>query len=230
MDKEYFVKHLMKFAEKYNLEISEEIVGEIVSIAGFRVVKKGEILASIGDDTKYAGLTLSGLARAYYIDGDGNDITRGFAPEGSMFMDEGFFGYTERNCMWEALEETTVMICETVAIKNIIKENVSFKDVWILLLENALRYKIYRENGFLVENATERYIHFKKLFPDLNDRIPQRYIATYLGITPESLSRIRSAMRENKGGHEDKGSQEDKSGLKCLFPIKCRSQKVICEL
>ena len=57
---------------------------------------------------------------------------------------------------------------------------------------------LYRENGFIVENATERYIHFKKLFPDLSERIPQRHIATYLGITPESLSRIRGAMKENK--------------------------------
>ena len=36
--------------------------------------------------------------------------------------------------------------------------------------------KIYRENGFLVENATERYIHFKKLYPDLSERVPQRHI------------------------------------------------------
>ena len=183
-------------AEKYGVTISEEIVGEIVNAASFRVVKKGEILALIGDDTTYAGLVLSGLARAYYIDSDGNDITRGFAPEGTMFMDEGFFGYTERNCMWEALEETTIMICETVAIKNIIRDNDSFKDVWIYLLENALRYKIYRENGFLTENATERYIHFKKLFPELSERVSQRHIATYLGIAPESLSRIRSAMKD----------------------------------
>lgn len=196
MGKDYFVKQLMIFAEKYGVTISEEIVGEIVSAASFRVVKKGEILASIGDDTTYAGLVLSGLARAYYIDSDGNDITRGFAPEGTMFMDEGFFGYTERNCMWEVLEETTIMICETAAIKNIIRENDSFKDVWIYLLENALRYKIYRENGFLTENATERYIHFKKLFPELSERVPQRHIATYLGIAPESLSRIRSAMKD----------------------------------
>ena len=196
MDKDYFVKQLMIFAEKYGVTISEEIVGEIVNAASFRVVKKGEILASIGDDTTYAGLVLSGLARAYYIDSDGNDITRGFAPEGTMFMDEGFFGYTERNCMWEALEETTIMICETVAIKNIIRDNDSFKDVWIYLLENALRYKIYRENGFLTENATERYIHFKKLFPELSERVSQRHIATYLGIAPESLSRIRSAMKD----------------------------------
>ena len=196
MNKDYFVKQLMVFAEKYNVNINEELIGDLVNIASFRVIKKGEILASIGDDTTYAGLTLSGLARSYYIDDDGNDITRGFAPEGIMFMDEGFFGYSERICMWEALEETTVMICETAAVKKIIKENDAFKDIWIYLLESAMRYKIYRENGFLVENATERYIHFKKLYPDLGERVPQRHIATYLGIAPESLSRIRGAMKE----------------------------------
>ena len=197
MDKEYFVKQLMVFAEKYNIDVSEELVGEIVSLASFRVVKKGEILASIGDNTTCAGLTLSGLAGSYYIDSDGNDITRGFAPEGTMFMDEGFFGYPERICMWETLEETTIMISETVAIKKMIKENDSFKDIWIYLLESAMRYKIYRENGFLVENATERYLHFKELYPDLSERVPQRHIATYLGIAPESLSRIRGAMKED---------------------------------
>ena len=195
MDKDYFVKQLLIFAEKYEVDVSKELLGEIVSLASFRVVKKGKILASIGDDTTYAGLILSGLARAYYIDNDGNDITRGFAPEGTMFMDEGFFGYPERICMWETLEETTIMLCETADIKMMIKENDSFKDIWIHLLESALRYKIYRENGFLVENATERYIHFKKRYPDLSERVPQRHIATYLGIAPESLSRIRSAMK-----------------------------------
>ena len=49
-----------------------------------------------------------------------------------------------------------------------------------------------------MENATERYIYFKKLYPDLSERVPQRHIATYLGIAPESLSRIRSAMKENE--------------------------------
>ena len=197
MNKDYFVKQLMAFAKEYKIEVSEELIGDIVSLASFRVVKKGEILASIGDDTNYAGLILSGVARAYYIDNDGNDITRGFAQEGVMFMDEGFFGYTNRNCMWETLEETTIMICETAAIKKMIKENDLFKDIWIYLLESAMRYKIYRENGFLTENATERYIHFKKLYPNLSERVSQRHIATYLGITPESLSRIRGAMKED---------------------------------
>ena len=197
MDKKFFVDQLKKFSEVYQISIDEEILGEIVNKAAFRVLPKGEILASIGDDTSSAGLVLSGLARCYYIDQDGNDITRGFAPEGAMCMDEGFFGYPERICMWETLEETTVMLCRTADIKRLITENVAFKDVWILLLEKAIRYKIYRENGFLVENATERYTHFKKMFPNLSETVPQKHIATYLGIAPESLSRIRRAMKEN---------------------------------
>ena len=143
------------------------------------------------------GITLNGILRCYYVDGDGNDITRGFAPAGTMFMDEGFFGYGERLTMWEALEESTVMMCETSFVKELISSDASFKDVWITLLESAIRYKIYRENGFLVETATERYIHFKKKYPELSASVPLKHIATYLGIAPESLSRIRSAMKED---------------------------------
>ncbi len=98
--------------------------------------------------------------------------------------------------MWETLDETTIMFCKTADIRKLIKENTEFKDIWIYLLEQALRYKIYRENGFLVENAAERYIHFKKLYPNLSKKVPQKHIATYLGIAPESLSRIRKAMKE----------------------------------
>ena len=197
MDKKFFVQQLKKFSDLYQINVDEEILGEIVNKATFRVLPKGEIIASIGENTLLAGLVLSGLARCYYIDNDGNDITRGFAPEGTMCMDEGFFGYPERICMWETLEETTLMLCRTEDIKNLIKENVEFKDIWITLLERALRYKIYRENGFLVENASERYIHFKKMYPNLSEKVPQKHISTYLGIAPESLSRIRRAMKEN---------------------------------
>ena len=199
MDKNYFVEQLKIFAERLHISVGEELLGTIVNKATFRILPKGQIISSIGDDTSEAGLVLSGLSRCYYIDNDGNDITRGFAPEGFMCMDEGFFGYPERICMWETLQETTIMFCRTADIKVLIKENAAFKDLWICLLEQALRYKIYRENGFLVENATERYIHFKKLYPDLSRKVPQKHIATYLGITPESLSRIRSVMKEENG-------------------------------
>ena len=90
------------------------------------------------------------------------------------------------------------MLFKVSDMKDLILGDEHLKTVWIGILEEALRYKIYRENGFLVENATERYLAFRKRSPELASRIPQRYIATYLGIKPESLSRIRSALKEEE--------------------------------
>ena len=198
MDKEYLVQQLSEIAARYNVPADREAFGELVAISSFRVIAQGSLIASIGDGTGYSGLMLNGTARSYYIDSEGNDITRGFAVEGSLFMDEGLYGYDERICMWEALEDSTVMLCETSRVKDLIRSNAAFKDLWICLLEMSVRYKLYRENGFLVESAAERYMHFKKLYPEVCRRVPQKHIATYLGITPESLSRIRSAMKERK--------------------------------
>jgi len=196
MDKNYIVEQLSELAAEYNIPADKEVLGELIAMSSFRVITKGSLIASIGDDTEYGGLMINGLARSYYIDSEGNDITRGFAVEGSLLMDEGLFGYDERICMWETLEDSTVMFCETSKVRELIHSNSSFKALWIVLLESSVRYKLYRENGFLTENATERYIHFKKLFPNVCNRVPQKHIATYLGITPESLSRIRSAMKD----------------------------------
>ena len=198
MDKEYLVQQLSEIAARYNVPADREALGELVAISSVRVIAQGSLIASIGDGTGYSGLMLNGTARSYYIDSEGNDITRGFAVEGSLFMDEGLYGYDERICMWEALEDSTVMLCETCRVKDLIRSNAAFKDLWICLLEMSVRYKLYRENGFLVESASERYMHFKKLYPEVCRRVPQKHIATYLGITPESLSRIRSAMKERK--------------------------------
>ena len=98
--------------------------------------------------------------------------------------------------MWEALEDSTVMLFGTEEFDRFIMSSEALKTLWIQALKDGLRYKMYRENGFLVESATERYLHFKKLFPKLCEAVPQKHIATYLGIAPESLSRIRKAMRE----------------------------------
>lgn len=197
MDKEYFINQLMNIAKQNGVEIDAEILGVIVNNSVFRVVPKGSILQSVGEKTKTAALVLDGISRCYYVDGNGNDITRGFSIPGTLCMDEGMFGYSESIVTWETLEETTLMIFEIHKMKKLIFENDQLKNAYIMLLENALRYKIYRENGFLVENATERYIHFKNLYPMICNSVKQHYVATYLGIAPESLSRIRKALKES---------------------------------
>ena len=196
MDREYLVNQLMNIAKQNGVEIDAEILGMIVNATVFRVVSKGSILQNVGEETKTAALVLNGICRAYYVDEDGNDITRGFSIPGTFCMEEGLFGYNESIVTWETLEDTTLMFFEIQEIKELIYENNQLKNTYIMLLENALRYKIYRENGFLVENATQRYVHFKKLYPLICESVKQQYIATYLGIAPESFSRIKKALKE----------------------------------
>lgn len=197
MEKEYLINQLMNIAKQNSMEIDAEILGVIVNNSVFRVVPKGNILQSVGEKTETAALVLDGICRCYYLDGDGNDITRGFSFPGMFCMDEGMFGYSESIVTWETLEETTLMFFEVQGMKKLIIENNQLKNAYIMFLENALRYKIYRENGFLVENAAERYIHFKKLYPNVCDSVKQHYVATYLGIAPESLSRIKKTLKES---------------------------------
>lgn len=197
MDKEYLISQLNMIAMQNDVFLSQEILGEIVSISVFKVVNRGEIIRNITDENKTAALVLGGMCRAYYVDEEGNDITRGFSIPGTLCMDEGLFGYPESIVTWETIEETTLMIFDVAKIKDIILKNDELKNIYIMLLENALRYKIYRENGFLVENASERYLHFRKMYPMICDKVKQHQLASYLGIKPESLSRIKKTLREN---------------------------------
>lgn len=197
MDKEYLISQLNMIAMQNNVFLSGEILGEIVAISVFKVVNRGEIIRNITDENKTAALVLGGMCRSYYVDEEGNDITRGFSIPGTLCMDEGLFGYPESIVTWETIEETTLMIFDVAKIKDIILKNDELKNIYIMLLENALRYKIYRENGFLVENASERYLHFRKMYPMICDKVKQHQLASYLGIKPESLSRIKKTLREN---------------------------------
>ena len=88
------------------------------------------------------------------------------------------------------------MRCPVLDFKKIIENDSDGIKLYVWLLESSLAYKIHRENSFLDKNATERYIDFKFENPGIEKLISQKYIASYLGITPESLSRIRRALKE----------------------------------
>ncbi len=196
MDKAYLIKQLKDLSDLSGLGLPDEVIEKVISFARFKVYSKGEVFARTGDNAATAGIVLSGLVRSYYVDKDGNDITQYFASEGGWCIDSGMVGFDEMQANWEAISDATVMLFDVKDMKDLIYSDEQLKDKWIMVLESGMRYKIYRENGFLTESAAERYIAFRKRYPKLAERIPLRYIATYLGITPESLSRIRGAMKE----------------------------------
>ena len=197
MQREHVIEGVLRASEQL-LDVKLDIgdIESLFSISQIQTFKKGDIIQRIDEVFSHTGLVLMGMVRSYYLDKDGNEITKYFHKECNLFMDEGLIGYKEAISTYEAIENSVVLFMNTEKLKELIQENEKFKDIYIAALESGIRYKIRRENEFLVNSATERYLQFEKEYPELIDRVKQSYISTYLGITPESLSRIRKGLKE----------------------------------
>lgn len=111
-------------------------------------------------------------------------------------MSENLFKCSCSVHIYEALENCKMLRFNAHELRSFILAEDSLSRLYIRALEESLSYKISRENSLLVHSATERYTEFKKLYPTLEGRVNQYHIASYLGVTPESLSRIRRNLRE----------------------------------
>ncbi len=198
MNKELFLEHITEQFSKYISPVDASIVSELLNLAEEKHYKKGEILLYSGETCHYMGYIVKGMVRSYYLDDNGNDITKNFHIEDYFIMDETLLGLNNSICIYEALEDCIILFVDSFQVRILIQQNDYIKNLYLFGLENGLRYKIMRENAFLTQNATERYINFKRQYPLLERRVKLAHIASYLGITPESLSRILRVLREEK--------------------------------
>jgi|SRR5215204_1110845 len=156
--------------------------------------QKGELFLSEGDVCDKLGLVCKGVFR-YYIDQDGEDKTYNFAREGEFICNyESLIKQTPSPKNIQAIEA-----CEVCAITK--------KDLQLFytqVREGNLFGRIHMEKTYvetirqLISHYTElpehRYLKFLKNYPELSQRIPQYYIASYIGVKPQSLSRIRKRL------------------------------------
>lgn len=188
--------YLEKLKSNYGITFSNDLINKFTAVSSEITLKKNDILIRIGDKSNYIFFVVSGILRDYYIDDDGNDITRFFSYEGGICNGESLISNEPSAVCTEALEDCVLLRCMVSDLNKIIASGSEAAKAYIWLLENSLAYKIRRENSFLIKSATERYIDFKRDNPNLEKRVNQKYIASYLGITPVSLSRIRRALKE----------------------------------
>lgn len=177
-------------------KMPQEVVNKAKNKFTKKTIDKGDILVYQEAVQKEIYFVTSGLLRSYYIDMNGNDVTRFFSKEGSVLCYEILFDHKPSNRSVEALEDCVVMAIPCNDLKNLIEDHIYCMKAYTKLLERKLEYKIQRESSFLLKSATERYLDFKKRYPKLEKRINQAYIASYIGITPVSLSRIRRTIAE----------------------------------
>ncbi|SFW19241.1 Crp/Fnr family transcriptional regulator [Cellulophaga fucicola] len=160
-----------------------------------RVVLKGEQLLIAGDVCKHTFYVEKGLLRLYGLDENGKENVLQFATENWLVSDRDSVYFKEPSIYYiDALEKTVVVLLDEEFIELLAELTPSFRKNNEKLLHNHIRHLNRRVHLLLGASAKTRYLEFVKMYPDVLLRAPQWMIASYLGITPESLSRIRKDL------------------------------------
>lgn len=144
---------------------------------------------------KEIGFIFSGLIRAFYIDNNGNEISVNFFGENRYATHyTAFITQTPSKYYFQCIEPTVVVTITYKHIQEGYEKFSIFERYGRLVAEEVLKMQQQRIEGFLFENAESRYLAFIKKNPDLFNRISISYLASYLGIERQSLTRIRKKL------------------------------------
>ncbi|OIV42269.1 cyclic nucleotide-binding protein [Flavobacterium johnsoniae] len=175
-----------------HLNLPEKELNELWNISEPKTISKGDYFISEGQIPKKMAFVIKGLFRYVYVDEKGNEFTKSIILENSFIS--SYSAMIQNSSSYfsiEALEESEIL---EIDYKNWqkIKDQNSFWNIFLLqIIEKAFCIKEKRERELLLLDAEKRYEIFTAEFPNLENRISQQIIASYLGIQPESLSRIK---------------------------------------
>ena len=177
------------------LEIPLEAASTCSSFYTSKKISKNEFLLREGEVCRQTFFVESGLLRMYSIDKNGKEHIIQFAPEKWLISDRSSLYFGEKSKYFiEAVEESEVLLLNPDFFTNVIERFPNTAENNDLLLQKHIRNLQNRVNSLLAETAEERYMNFIKMYPDILLRVPQWMVASYLGITPESLSRVRKEL------------------------------------
>lgn len=169
----------------------QELIGEALFE---KTVRKGEYFLRAEENMNQVGFVCSGLFRYFYIDPQGREATKFFVAESDFVLSFAALMQGRAPFFIEALEDSSLLCVETKRLLQLIGDDPQWLRLYTTLLEQSYLIKEQREADFLFLSGTQRYVKFLRENPGLAERIPLKYLAGYLGITPVSLSRIRKKL------------------------------------
>lgn len=162
-------------------------------------LRKRQYLLQEGDECKHTIFVEKGLLRSYTVDEKGSEHILQFAFEGWWMADLYSFLTKEPSIYHiDALEDCELLMITQPSWDILLDHVPSMERYFRILIQNNLIATQRRLMGAMSENAEEKYVKLLKTFPECIQRVPQHMIASYLGITRETLSRTRSQMASRK--------------------------------
>lgn len=168
----------------------------LAQASDLKTFAKGQDLLRVGETAGHLYFVVRGLLRFYFTDPEtGDERTGQFFDETRLFTDAAsFLSSIPATQAIQALEETVVLRLPRAAIYAAYGQDHALERFGRLMVEEALIGSQRRASNLLTLNADERYRTFVSTRPEVARRVPQYLIASYLGVTPEGLSRIRGRL------------------------------------
>lgn len=157
-----------------------------------RNLKAGDYFSEAGKTANHVGFIINGIFRVCYYNKDGNEITRYFIDENNFLVDLNSFSYHIPSSEYiQAVTDVELVVFKRSSLTDLANTIVGWDKITNQITTKALLDKVSRISPMVAEDATTRYQNFLEQFPKIALRIPLSYLASYLGITQQSLSRIR---------------------------------------
>lgn len=158
--------------------------------------KKKDLLLRSGHISLYSGYISHGAFREYYTDKNGREYNKAFCFKGDFTGSYYDLHLQEPSLVTiEALADSTVVLINHKEYQQLVQSDPFWLKISHTLVHNLLMKKFEKELQLLTLTAAERYELLQKRYPELEQLVPSYHIASYLGITPISLSRIRALKK-----------------------------------
>ena len=191
----------MKLQKFYieTLKLSDiQLVQTLATNTRVKLIKKGEILQHIGDISTELFFLSTGLLRGFLLDSKGKEVTDCFIHAyGTPVVSSIDLGEPSLLCI-EALEDSELISVPFTVVLPLVRNNLELITLYNRLLRNSLEMHWKNKTVLIQGTATERYQWFIKRYPGLLDRMSHRYVASFLGMAPVSLSRVRKQLMAEK--------------------------------
>lgn len=183
------------------MELTDEQVDFMKTVFIPRMLRKGSFLQRAGDIPQYGAFVAKGCLRSYVIDEKGKEHVLHFAPENWWLADLASLAKGEPSRWFiDAIEDSDLLLIDRRGHMTLMERIPGYAASFQTGVQRQSAEKDNRIVASLSASAGDRYLGFLRKYPTIALRVPQHMLASYLGISPETLSRVRKAVAKKKSG------------------------------